>query len=213
MAWLTTDVGLNPTPQRFAAAIDTRKSVNSDARPQTTNATVDLPEALSDWGILEERCGVMLRAYVAHQIGDPTRADDIAQESLMRAWQSRARFRPGGDLGAWLRGIARNLILKDAHQRRRFVPLLDEFVEAAWADRDDGSKQDPLGNEKDALARCRQRLTPRLKQLVALRYDENLSCAEVAVKAGVGESAVKVGLLRAREALAKCVQVRLKELR
>jgi RNA polymerase sigma-70 factor (ECF subfamily) len=153
----------------------------------------------------------MLRAYATHLGADPHRAADIAQEALLISWQNRDSFRAGADLGAWLRGIARKLLLKESERARRLVPMLDEFIEQSWAGAgaDETSDGGRLAAEKDALVECRTRLTPHLSRLIALRYDEGLSCADVAHRAGMGESAVKVGLLRAREALAECVRRKL----
>jgi RNA polymerase sigma-70 factor (ECF subfamily) len=169
-------------------------------------ASFPAPSGFLDAGFAEAHA-VMLCAYIAHYVPDWNQVEDVVQETLTLAWQQRERFRPGAQAGPYLRGIARHLLLKESSRARRFVPLLEEFIEGAWRDEERGS----LAQEKEALAFCRRRLSAHLQRLIALRYEENLSCLEVAQRAGVNPSAAKVGLLRAREAVAECVRRRLRD--
>ncbi|QHL90441.1 sigma-70 family RNA polymerase sigma factor [Sphingomonas changnyeongensis] len=66
-----------------------------------------------------------LRAHARSLTRDAAAAEDLAQDSLMRAWAARDRFEPGSNLRAWLFMIQRNLFLT---QRRR-----DKFA-GAWDD-------------------------------------------------------------------------------
>jgi RNA polymerase sigma-70 factor (ECF subfamily) len=49
-----------------------------------------------------------LRAFARSLTGNQEAADDLAQETLVKAWQSRASFIPGTNLKAWLFTILRN---------------------------------------------------------------------------------------------------------
>ena len=57
-----------------------------------------------------------LRAFSRSLCGDRELADDLAQEALTKAWQSRDTFRAGSNLKAWLFTILRNQFYSD---RRR----------------------------------------------------------------------------------------------
>jgi len=57
-----------------------------------------------------------LRAFAIALTNDVSRADDLVQETILRAWQSQDRFEPGSNLGAWLFTILRNLFY--SHHRR-----------------------------------------------------------------------------------------------
>jgi RNA polymerase sigma-70 factor (ECF subfamily) len=57
---------------------------------------------------------------------------------------------------------------------------------------------------------CLDRLAPRAKQIVWLRYPGGLSCDEVGRQVGWGAAAVRVALAKARTALRTCVQFQLK---
>src|SRR6202051_2603046 len=56
-------------------------------------------------------------------------ADDLAQETLVKAWQSRASFNPGTNLKAWLFTILRNQFYSDRRRAWRQMPWDDESAE------------------------------------------------------------------------------------
>ena len=62
-----------------------------------------------------------LRAFANSLCGDPTRADDLAQETLVKAWTKLASFEKGSNLKAWLFTILRNTYFSGLRKRRREV--------------------------------------------------------------------------------------------
>lgn len=62
-----------------------------------------------------------LRAFAMSLCGDPTRADDLVQETLLKAWDHHASFEEGSNLKAWLFTILRNLFFSEHRKRRREV--------------------------------------------------------------------------------------------
>lgn len=88
---------------------------------------------------LRDRHGDALRRYVTHLTADPSFADDVVQETLVRAWQRPAVLERDDDgARAWLFTVARNLVIDDARSarhRREFGS--DTPIEAAEPDRTD----------------------------------------------------------------------------
>src|SRR5215212_11247265 len=72
-----------------------------------------------------------LRAFAISLIGDAHRADDLVQDTIMRAWANLDRFERGTNLNAWLFTILRNLFHSEYRKRRREV----EDPEGAYAGR------------------------------------------------------------------------------
>ena len=62
-----------------------------------------------------------LRAFAFGLTGDHHRADDLVQDTLLRAWEAADRFEPGTNLLAWLYTILRNRFLSEYRSRRHQV--------------------------------------------------------------------------------------------
>ncbi|WP_026596899.1 sigma-70 family RNA polymerase sigma factor [Methylobacterium sp. 77] len=66
-----------------------------------------------------------LRGFAFSLIGDATRADDLVQETLVKAWGNRQRFTPGTNMNAWLFTILRNQFYTDMRKAKREVEDAD----------------------------------------------------------------------------------------
>lgn len=62
-----------------------------------------------------------LRAFAVSLCGDIERADDLVQETLLKAWNSLDSFQEGTNLRAWLFTILRNTYFSECRRRRREV--------------------------------------------------------------------------------------------
>ena len=59
-----------------------------------------------------------LRAYARSLCGDPVRADDLVQETVLKAWKNRQQFAPGTNLKAWAHAILRNHYFSEWRKRK-----------------------------------------------------------------------------------------------
>lgn len=125
-------------------------------------------------------------AYVATLLRDAAAAEDVTALAFERAYRRRRSFdRRRGDERAWLFGIARNAALDELRRRRRHATLAAEP-----GDNDALAVEDAADA---ALARTTvraalDRLAPRERELVALKFHAGLSNAEIASVLGVSES-------------------------
>jgi RNA polymerase sigma-70 factor (ECF subfamily) len=85
------------------------------------------PDAQFKAGLLE--LIPFLRAFARSLCGNPDIADDLAQETLVKAWQSRASFAPGTNLKAWLFTILRNQFYSDRRRAWRQAPWDQDAAE------------------------------------------------------------------------------------
>ena len=69
-----------------------------------------------------------LRAFGISLSGNADRADDLVQETLLKAWANRHRFEPGSNLKAWLCTILRNQFYTECRKRKREVEDADGFA-------------------------------------------------------------------------------------
>jgi RNA polymerase sigma factor (sigma-70 family) len=143
--------------------------------------------------------------------GDVDVAEDLAQETLLEAWQHMHELRAPEARPSWLAGIARNRCLRWARRRRRDIARLIHvdgepdapITPAARELADDVDLQ--LELERDELAALLDRalvlLPVETRQALVQRYIEALPQAEVAARLGMTEGAVAVRLHRGKVAL------------
>ncbi len=122
-------------------------------------------------------------------------AQDVAQETFVRAWRSLGRFRGDSSVATWLYRIATNQCLSLLAARREHAPLRDED---ARVDERDPAWLVVQRERMDAVSRAVSRLPDDQRSALVLRDYEGLSYAEVAEVLGIGVGAVKSRIHRAR---------------
>ena len=126
---------------------------------------------------------------------NPSEAEDIAQDALLRAWRRRATLRNAERRDQWLATIVRNEAFR-THARAR--PDLSESIEFLEGAEDDRMVETVEHADLQAALR---RLSERDRRLLAMRYVEDLTQAAIARRLGIPEGTVKVRLHRARNKL------------
>ncbi|WP_449410348.1 sigma-70 family RNA polymerase sigma factor [Methylobacterium komagatae] len=69
-----------------------------------------------------------LQTYAQSLVGNASRADDLVQEALLKAWANQDRFVPGTKLKAWLFTILRNQFYSECRRARREVEDIDGVI-------------------------------------------------------------------------------------
>ena len=112
-------------------------------------------------------------------LGDPDEAEDVAQETFLRAWNNLKRFDPTRPLRPWLLRITSNLAHNHQRTAARYLnTLLQTFrTETPRPGIEEMSAQDM---EARQLWNAVQRLDLRDQQIVYLRYFLDLSVADTA---------------------------------
>jgi RNA polymerase sigma-70 factor (ECF subfamily) len=123
---------------------------------------------------------------------NPSEAEDIAQEALLRAWRRRSTLREAGSRKQWLSTIVRNEAFR--HYSRPRPDPTDEIdqVEAHEDERVVASV------DHADLRAALKGLSDRERALLSLRYEEDLTQPAIAARLGIPEGTVKVQLHRAR---------------
>lgn len=137
-----------------------------------------------------------VRLFVAARARSQEMVDEVVQGAYVRAFEQLAGYRAGGTFLAWLKGIARNLLVQEFDRRARLAPVAETHA----------PMPDPQVEDLSArLNHCLEELSPTARKLMDLRYGERVPVQEIAERLGRTASSVSVSLFRLRNALATCL--------
>jgi RNA polymerase sigma-70 factor (ECF subfamily) len=155
-------------------------------------------------GLRGELAGLIpeLRAYARFLARDRSAADDLVQDTLLRALGAIDRYEPGGSLRAWLFTIQRNVFFEQARRRRTERLVLAQALpdgEAVQRPHQDGEA------EIADLQRLLWILPPLLREALVLVGAQGMSYEEAAAVCGVPTGTMKARVSRARAQIAKAM--------
>jgi RNA polymerase sigma-70 factor (ECF subfamily) len=139
-----------------------------------------------------------LRAFALSLAAHADHADDLVQETLMKAWHHQSSFQPGTNIKAWLFTILRNQYFSQLRKRRREVE--DAGGEFAGSVMTPGNQESQLDMADLRLAL--QQLPHDQREAVVLVGASGFSYQEVAEICGVPVGTVKSRVNRGRNKLA-----------
>jgi RNA polymerase sigma-70 factor, ECF subfamily len=162
---------------------------------------LDSRENLDAFSVLYGRYADRVYRYALARTGDAAQADDVVSDTMVRAMERIDRFDPElGTFAGWLFTIASRRISDRQRAHYRFLRLLSR-----WRHHD-GTAPDPvetaIDRERiDRLIHALNRLSHDHREVIALRHIADLSTRETAEALDITESAVRVRLHRALNAL------------
>lgn len=143
-----------------------------------------------------------LVAFVARRLADPADAEDVAQETFLRAYDRLAQFDPSRPFATWLFTIGKNVATNHAIARsRRAARDRDSHPADAAAQAPAEAAAEDGAGASDLWQRARAILSPDAYRMLWLRYAQGLTVREVAAELDRSSVAVKVMLFRARRRL------------
>jgi RNA polymerase sigma-70 factor (ECF subfamily) len=151
------------------------------------------------WGEVLLAMTPVLRAFAWSLSRDGTEADDLVQETLVKAWSHREKFIEGSNLRAWLFTILRNTFYSALARRRRETP--DE--DGQWAARQTIAANQDWSVSLEDLRRSLQRLAPTHREALILVGGAGMTYQEAADVCGCAVGTIKSRVNRARARLIK----------
>lgn len=146
--------------------------------------------------------------FVHTSIRDRGQVEDLLQEIAITLLRKFVDYDPSKAFLPWAMGVAKYAILGSKRDYARSRLVFDEallerisatLIEVAPAQRE----------EEAFLDGCLAKLDPKARRMVRLRYYDSLDSGEIARVLGTSEVAIRVGLLRIREQLRKCIESQL----
>ena len=187
--------------------MEPRTQARSSADPEERSATAPpqpLTLSTSQFHALIDRTSTRLFRLAARLSGSESDAQDILQESYLRAYRVLAQkgFEPRATLDTWLYGIVANVALNWVRDRKRQLERETESHTSLEAAGNAGEARVALRELSEwlALLPAEQRVALVLKEI------EGLSAKEVAAILGISEGAVEQRLVRSRETIRQRVR-------
>jgi len=143
-----------------------------------------------------------LRAFALSLCGDPQLANDLVQETLLKAWTHQDKFETGTNLKAWLFTILRNTYFSEFRRTRREVQDVDGAAAAELVSPPEQIGHSNMEDFKRALAM----LPPDQCEAILLVGAEGFSYEEAAHISGCAVGTVKSRVNRARVRLAELLE-------
>jgi len=154
-----------------------------------------------------------LMSFIYGLVRDPQAAEDIFQETWLKLANAVQQGMVIHQPAKWCRKVAKNLVLQYWRQQRNAKVVADsslleflEFVDLAFEE----NALEQTSDRQQALNDCVAVLPPKSRRLLALKYDDGYSLERIAQVAEQSTAAVIKALLRLRQALASCVEKKLR---
>ncbi|MCA9524496.1 MAG: sigma-70 family RNA polymerase sigma factor [Myxococcales bacterium] len=151
--------------------------------------------------------------------GSAQDAEEIVQETYVRAWRDMKRFDFRSSIATWLCRIAYHVAIdhvrREARNRKRIEPEREELAPLVERiESPNPGPEDELGDRRlqQAVQRLLDTLKPKYRAILTLREIDGLSYDEIADELGIAKGTVESRLFRARAALMKKVKVYLGDL-
>src|SRR6202795_898991 len=144
-----------------------------------------------------------LRAFAISLSGNVDRADDLVQETILRALANIDSFQPGTNMSAWLFTILRNLFRSEYRKRRREV----EDVDGSYADSLKSHPEQGSRLEFNEFKAALSKLPPDQREALILVGASGFSYEEAAGICECAVGTIKSRVNRARTRLAELMSI------
>src|SRR3978361_2193883 len=157
-------------------------------------------KAASEKGLKDDMLATIpsLRAFAFSLCGNADRADDLVQETLMKAWINQQSFTQGTSMSAWLFTILRNVFYSEYRKRRREVEDAEGTMAARLVSVPEQNGHMDLQDLRTAL----QKLPAEQREALILVGGSGFAYEEAAQICGCALGTLKSRVNRARTAIA-----------
>jgi len=190
---------LHPTPTRVSWNLPRSRTVTDNAiSPQVE--TTPHPSPPDDLHLLVTEHSDAIYRVSLSIVRDPALAEDVTQDTLIKAWQALPTFRGESSLKSWVLRIAHNTAISTLRRRRDVLSDPAELPEVVSHE-----SVEKRAEQNEALVHFQQaldELDELSRSVIVLRELEHLSYDEIAETLGAPLPTVKTRILRARRTLA-----------
>ena len=154
-----------------------------------------------------------VRLYLAHFIGCPHQADDLAQDVFLVAYQKLGEFSGQSKFTTWIIGIARHKALHFLRNQATMRKKNQQYFEAGLLAQQMSHlqvEQDEIGQARSAVLKsCLEELPHQSARLIDQFYFQEMTTVDIAAINGQSRTAISTKLLRIRKVLFRCINSKL----
>jgi RNA polymerase sigma-70 factor, ECF subfamily len=150
-------------------------------------------------------------SVILRVIRDPSRAEELAQDSFVKAFLRLDTYQPERKFSTWLLAIAHHVAIDEVRRGSlRTSPLEEAFTEDLSKKYEGANPYDVTERKELALIlnEAIRRLRPEYAELITLRYEQDLAVEDIAEITGLAIGTIKSSLHRARKDLADSLRRR-----
>jgi RNA polymerase sigma-70 factor, ECF subfamily len=182
----TTESGLTQRSRPHPPAEQTKERCNclSATIPVTSDPDQELVTACQNgsrqaFNTLVVRHKDRLYSVAARLVGEHGEAEDIAQETFLRAYQKIGEFRGASQFSTWLYRICHNLCLNHLHKKKQ--EIADDTITEILPDPSAGACEQLIGHEqRQVIQHALSRLKHEFREVIILYHAEHLPYEEIA---------------------------------
>ena len=153
---------------------------------------------------LFDRYNEAIRRLFVQRLGGPGDADDLLQETFIKVYINLHRYNPEYTFGQWIYTIARNTFV-DYVRRRQDDLSIDDRIAAPASSAPNPEESVINLQQRTQIEHCLDRLTPRYRRLIVMRFFDEYSYEEIAAKLELPLGTVKTQIHRAREKMCSLI--------
>jgi RNA polymerase sigma-70 factor (ECF subfamily) len=178
------------------------KATEPDARDETRLVRAAQEGNRPAFAALVEAYWARLFRWLYHLTGDRHQAEDLAQETFLKAFKHLGRFRAGTNFRAWLFRIAHNSFANQHRATRKRCPLPDDLPSPQHGPVEQVVGQETLADLAGAVAK----LPTDFRSALLLRVEEGLSFRQIAAVLDTTEETARWRVFKARQKLLEQLQ-------
>ena len=145
-----------------------------------------------------------IRRLFVQRLGGVNDADDLLQETFIKVYINLHRYRAEFTFGQWVYTIARNTFIDYMRRRQDDLPI-DERFAAPASNAPTPEERFITLQQRHQIEHYLERLAPRYRQLIVMRFFDEYSYEEIAAKLGLPFGTVKTQIHRARERMCRMI--------
>ncbi|MCX4301331.1 MAG: sigma-70 family RNA polymerase sigma factor [Alistipes sp.] len=146
-----------------------------------------------------------IRRLLVQRSGNASDADDLLQETFIKVYINLHKYSPEYTFGQWVYTIARNTFIDFVRRRQDDLSIDERFTAPASSSPTPEERFINL-QQRTQIEGYLERLSPRYRQLIVLRFFDELSYEEIAAKLALPLGTVKTQIHRAREQMCRFIQ-------